>query len=179
MAVTKPLLVFPLAIMIVMALLGIFVVGLNGGAVHVAGVANGYDIGTHSILTNGVTNGMEPLGGIIGTDENTTTTASSQAQDYNLVTFIIITTALGAAILAAIAIGTIAGVNIFGSGLNSSVSSTILQYGTLSAIWLVLSAASSVFFFSATPMAIGLVFYAILTICYLIGTVLHVQGSTA
>lgn len=179
MAATKQLIIFPLAIMIIVALLGIFIVGLAGNSVHVDGY-NGQNTGLNGMLSNGVVNGLEPLGGGITNNDGTTDgTTAVQATDYNLDTFVVIAVALSAAIVAVVAIGTIAGFNIFGSGLNSAVSDTILHYGSYAAVWLVLTAASSSIFFGNTPMGIGLVFYAILTICYLLGTVFEKRGVTA
>ena len=177
---------FPLAVMIVMALLGIFIMGMSGGNVSTQGSSN-TNLGssghyTNDPLANGALNGMEPLGGgIINTSTGQPDVSRNviPAADTTLSNFLLIAVALGAAILAVIALGTIAGVNILGSGVNSGVSSIIFTYGGLAAIWLVLTAASQNIFFGDTPFGLGLIFYSILTIAYLVGSVMHFQGTGA
>ena len=179
------LLTFPLAIMIVMALLGIVLVGMSGGNVSTSG-NHGQNLGsagayTSNPISNIATNGMEPLGGGIintstGQPDNNGETVLPQS--FALNNFEIIAIALGAAILAAIAVATIAGFNVFSSGLNAGVSSILFQYATLAAIWLVLSVAAQSIFFGSTPLGIGLIFYTILTIAYLVGTVNHIHGAS-
>ena len=183
--VKEPMLMFPLAIMIVMALLGIFVGGLSGGNVSTQGYNTNLGSAGHytnNELANGVTNGMEPLGGgIINTTTGQPDVSSDAvpAANYQLNNFLIIATALSAAILGVIAVASVAGISILGSGVNAGVSEILFSYGGMAAIWLVLTAASASIFFGDTPLGLGSVFYAVLTIAFLIGSVTHVRGSGA
>jgi hypothetical protein len=178
----EPLLMFPLAILIMTALIGLFIMGFSGGTVYVQG-SNHVNLGTSSDYTN---QGGNIAWNTSTGEPNTADTRDSPTDSVPASTwsfqgtgaFILIAGAVGAALLGVIALAGISGVTILGSG-NAGLTNIVYNYAGWGAIWLVLSAASASIFFGDTPLGIGLIFYAILSMMFFIGTLTHYRGTTS
>lgn len=82
---------------------------------------------------------------------------------------------LGIAVTAAIAVGVAGGTTALTVGINSASVALLGQTVMIAAVWAVLTATTAMFLL--LNGSIGGMIYAVLTITYMIGTVLHIRGT--
>lgn len=82
---------------------------------------------------------------------------------------------LGVAVVAAIAVGVAGGTTALTVGINSASVALLGQTVMIAAVWTVLTATTATFLL--LNGSIGGMIYAVLTITYMIGTVLHIRGT--
>jgi hypothetical protein len=170
------LIIFPFTVLIIMAFLGLLMGGIGNGMT----VDHSNDQGVvhySSPLSEGVTHYMEPLEGITNNSDAPSSGLNAKVTPNTVNSFVLLAAGLAIVVGAVILLATVSGTNILGSGLNSSSVSIVYQTAGLTLLWAALTACAAGFFFTDTPMGIGLMFYAGMSIMFFIGVIMHVRGG--